>query len=151
MIAIPAELLTFSTTALFQAFVVFLRMGGAVSFLPAFGERMIPQRVKLAIAFAFTAIVMPAVPATMPGGDGLALLSLIATELLIGAVLGLTLRMMIVVLQMAGSMAAQSTSLAQIFGGSATEPMPAIGHLLVIGRAGAGGAGRSPPARGHGV
>ncbi len=133
MIELPPELLQVSQDALLRAFVAFLRVGGVVAFLPAFGERLVPQRVRLAIAFAFTMIVLPAVPAVRPLQDGLDLLSIIVSEAFVGLVLGLTLRLMTVALQIAASMIAQSTSLAQIFGGAATEPMPAIGHLLVMG------------------
>ena len=133
MIEIPPGLIEISQDALLQAFVVFLRVGGVVSFLPAFGERLVPAKVRLAGAFAFTMIVLPAVPPVTPPQDGVAIMRLIISEAAVGVVLGLTLRMMVVALQMAASMIAQSTSLAQIFGGAATEPMPAIGHLLVIG------------------
>ena len=36
-------------------------------------------------------------------------------------------------LQTAGSIAAQATSLSQILGGSAAEPIPAMGYVLVVG------------------
>ncbi|MDV7141082.1 flagellar biosynthetic protein FliR [Tropicimonas sp. TH_r6] len=133
MIELPPDLLAISQEGLLQAVVVFLRIGAIVSFLPAFGERLVPQRVKLSVAFAFTFMVFPAVPDVAFPPDGAELFALILSETVIGVVLGLTLRFMIIVLQMAASMAAQSTSLAQIFGGSATEPMPAIGHVLVMG------------------
>jgi flagellar biosynthetic protein FliR len=45
----------------------------------------------------------------------------------------LFLRFFILALQIAGSIAAQSTSLSQLFGGTAgVDPLPAIGHLLVV-------------------
>ncbi len=133
MIELPPDLLAISRAGLLQAIVVFLRIGAVVSFVPAFGERLVPQRVKLSVAFAFTFMVFPAVPNVAFPSDGADLFTLVLSETLIGLVLGMTLRFMIIVLQLAASMAAQSTSLAQVFGGSATEPMPAIGHLLVMG------------------
>ena len=46
---------------------------------------------------------------------------------------GLLLRFFILILQIGGTIAAQSTSLSQIFGGSAgADPQPAIGHVLVV-------------------
>ncbi|MFV0335144.1 MAG: flagellar biosynthetic protein FliR [Tropicimonas sp.] len=133
MTDLPPEVLAISQTALLQAVVVFFRIGTVTSFLPAFGERLVPQRVKLAVALAFTLIVLPTVPDAVLPQDGIALFRLILAEILTGAVLGLTLRLMMIVLQMAASMIAQSTSLAQLFGGAATEPMPAVGHVLVMG------------------
>ena len=133
MIDLPPEVLQLSSSAVLAAFIVFLRVGAAVALTPAFGERLVPQRVRLSVALAFTAIVFPAVPAADLPVAATGLFGLILSETLIGAMLGLTLRLMVVVLQMAASMAAQSTSLAQLFGGTACEPMPAIGHLLVMG------------------
>lgn len=133
MIEFPPDLLRISQATFLQAFVVFFRIGGVVSFLPAFGERLVPQRVKLAVALAFTIIVLPAVPVAGFPQDGFGLFRLVLAEVLTGVVLGLVLRLMLVVLQMAASMIAQSTSLAQLFGGAATEPMPAVGHLVVMG------------------
>ena len=46
---------------------------------------------------------------------------------------GLAIRLMVLALQLAGSIAAQSTALAQIFGAGATpDPMPAIGNILML-------------------
>jgi flagellar biosynthetic protein FliR len=61
------------------------------------------------------------------------LLPLFGTETVVGLAFGLVLRLMIFALQIAGSIAAQSTSLSQVFGNAGVEPMPAIGHVLVVG------------------
>ena len=54
-------------------------------------------------------------------------------EASIGLMLGLAIRLMVIALQLAGSIAAQSTALAQIFGaGVAPDPMPAIGNILML-------------------
>jgi flagellar biosynthetic protein FliR len=115
-----------------HAMIVFLRIAAAVALLPAFGERSIPVRVRLAIALAFTVVVAPIVADTgaNPGIDGF--LRLLASETLIGLVFGLGFRLLVMSLQIAGSIAAQSTSLAQIFGNASVEPMPAIGHVLLV-------------------
>lgn len=124
-----AALLGLSQQLLWQGFVVFLRIGAVMTLLPAFGEQSVPMRIKLVLGFAFTAIVAPATP-TAPDETNMAWL--ILTETGIGLMIGIGIRMFIFALQTAGSMAAQATSLAQIFGGAATEPMPAMGHILVI-------------------
>ena len=109
-------------------FTVFLRIGAATALLPAFGETHVPTRVKLGIAFAFTLIVLPAVgPIDQPD----TLIPLIGTETLNGLALGIAVRFFIIALQIVGSIAAQSTSLSQILGGAAAEPVPAMGYLLV--------------------
>ena len=116
-------------------FAVFLRVGAAMALFPAFGERSVPERVRLVLALAFTLVVLPAVAPTLtalPDGrtaPGMFLLS----ETLAGLAIGAVIRFMVLVLQIAGAMAAQATSLAQIFGGQNADPQPAMGHVLLVG------------------
>ena len=49
-----------------------------------------------------------------------------------GLAIGIVIRLFVLALQIAGSIAAQSTSLAQIFGGATVDPQPAIGHVLLV-------------------
>ena len=128
-----AEALALLQTGLVAGIAVFLRVGAAMAVLPAFGERSVPVRIRLGLALAFTVIVAPAVADRVAGLDWPALWPLFGTETVIGLVFGLVLRLMVFVLMIAGSIAAQSTSLAQIFGGAGVDPMPAIGHVLVVG------------------
>jgi len=117
------------------SFVVFLRVGAAIATLPAFGERTIPPRVRLGLAIVFTTIVAPSVIkdfGDFSQFDSLGL-GLFVSEVIVGLSIGLVLRFFIMVLQIAGTIAAQSTSLSQIFGTAAVEPLPAIGHILVVG------------------
>lgn len=129
-----AELLGMSQTALFVGFVTFLRVGGAMALLPAFGEQTIPARVRLVLALAFTAIVAPAVGPSLgalaPQSGGLPLW--IFSETAVGLLLGILLRLFVIALQVAGTIAAQATSLSQLFGGTGGEPQPAVGNLLVL-------------------
>ncbi|PKP69763.1 MAG: flagellar biosynthesis protein FliR [Alphaproteobacteria bacterium HGW-Alphaproteobacteria-4] len=129
------DLIGLGAESLLAGFIVFLRVGAAMALLPAFGETAIPARVRLVVALAFTLIVLPAVRAdiapmlakgTVPG-------VVIASEPLAGLALGAILRLMVLALQIAGTIAAQATSLAQLFGGGTGEPQPAIGHLLTWG------------------
>jgi len=120
--------------ALAVGFVVFLRVGAAMSVMPAFGERSVPARIRLGLTVAFTLIVAPAVStqtiqlATSP----VIWPMILATETIVGLVIGIGFRLFVFALQIAGSIAAQSTSLSQIFGAAGVDPLPAIGHLLVI-------------------
>ncbi|WP_108483856.1 flagellar biosynthetic protein FliR [Oceaniglobus ichthyenteri] len=114
-------------------FIVFLRVGAAAAIMPAFGERVVPIRVRLVLALGFTLIVAPgAIPLvtdlTNPPRWGV----ILATESIAGLAIGLTLRLFVLVLSITGSMAAAATSLAQIFGGHGADPLPAIGHIMVI-------------------
>lgn len=117
-------------STLWQGFVVFVRVGAVMALLPAFGEQSVPQRVRIALALAFTLILAPAAPAA-PDLDGIGL-DVVLPEVANGLLLGILLRFYIVALQLAGTIAAQSTSLSQMFAPAGVEPMPAIGHLLVI-------------------
>lgn len=132
-----AELTGLAEGYLWHWALVFLRVGAAVSLLPALGEQMVPQRIKLAAAAAITLIVAPAVPsealnaapsfAASPGH----LLPLV-NEAIAGLALGFGLRLLILALQTAGTIAAQSTSLAQMFAGTGPEPQPIVANLLVL-------------------
>ena len=127
-----AELLPLVNAALWHGFTVFLRVATIVSMLPAFGEQSVPVRIKLGLAFAFTVIVAPAVPPIATATDVEGLAWIVLTEIVAGLVLGLGIRLFILALQTAGSIAAQSTSLSQILGGAAADPLPALGYTLII-------------------
>lgn len=112
------------------AFLVFLRVGAAMALLPAFGEAVVPMRVRLALALAFGAVVAPAVaPALASVAPGLAA---IAGEVAAGLMIGLAMRLAVMALQIAGTMAAQATSLSQFFGGAGADPQPALAQLLLV-------------------
>ena len=134
MIELAGPLLGLTQSALAVAAAVFLRVGAAMALLPAFGERSVPMRVRLALTLAFTLIVAPAAtPALGPhlGGTWPGPL-VFAGEVLSGLMLGIGLRLFVLALQTAGAIAAQATSLAQLFGGAAVDPQPAISHLMVV-------------------
>ena len=112
---------------------VFARVGGAVALIPIFGEQAVPVRVRLVLAIVMTGIVFPAaapyfIPA-LPVGP-LFFFSIV-TQALTGLAIGFMLRLFVFALQIAASIAAQSISLSQLFGGATTEPMPAYGQFLV--------------------
>jgi len=109
------------------SFLVFLRIGAALALIPAFGESSVPQRLRLVLALAFTAIVAPSAAPLLPHDPSLATAGI---EVLSGLALGAVFRLLILTLQIAGSMIAQATSLSQIAAGAAPDPQPAIGHML---------------------
>ena len=129
-----AEALDLAELAWAPVALIFFRISAAMAILPVVGERSLPQRVRLVLAIAFTVVVAPAVVGAFPAPpDGFVpLLGWAAIEIVAGLAIGISLRLFVITLQVAGAMAAQSTSLSQIFGGAAADPQPAIGHLLVI-------------------
>ena len=127
------ELVLTAQNQLWIGFIVFLRVAATVTLLPGFGEQSVPMRIKLVISLAFTLIVAPAIPMKEIAFSTSALALLALTETFSGALLGLGIRLFVLALQTAGSIAAQSTSLSQILGGAAIEPIPAMGYVLTIG------------------
>src|SRR5918992_5162236 len=100
--------------ALAAAFLlVFARVGTMVMLLPGLGELSVPVRVRLTVALVLAAVLMPlhrsayAVDLHSFGP----VLVLLAQEIMIGAVLGLSARLTISALQIAGSVIAQQLGL----------------------------------------
>jgi flagellar biosynthetic protein FliR len=83
-----------------------------------------------------TAVVIPAAaPQTdIPQFDApFAFARVVGTEAFVGLALGLAIRLLVMALQVAGTIAAQATSLSQFFGGAGAEPQPAISQILMLG------------------
>ncbi len=129
-----APILNVAEASLFAIAAVFARVGAAVSLLPGFGETGLPARVKLGAAIVFTMIVWPAVaPTAFEAPDAAAFALTVAAEAIAGLLLGIAVRLLIMALQTAGSVAAQATSVAQMFGeGLTADPQPAYANLLLV-------------------
>ena len=115
---------------------IFARVGAVAFLLPGIGERGISMRVRLGGALALTALLTPLIstfaplsPTTAPG-----LVQMIAAETVAGLIIGFSFRVLVFMLQIAGMVAAQHLSVAQMFGaGVAPEPEPTIATLLAMG------------------
>lgn len=127
-----SALLEIANSAIWQGFVIFLRIAAVTALLPGFGEQSVPMRIKLVIALAFTAIVAPAISLPELNLEFPTIGFLVFTEILSGFAIGIGLRLFVLALQTAGSIAAQSTSLSQVLGGAAVDPMPAMGYILIV-------------------
>lgn len=121
---------------LFGYFLVFARLGAAVMLLPGFGEAFVSPRIRLLLAFAVTFAVMPIVGDRLPAlpTDILGLVVVLLGEILIGLFLGALARLLFSVLQTAGTLIANFTSLgaAQVLDPStaATNTLP--GNFLTV-------------------
>lgn len=115
------------------AALVFLRVGAVFALVPAFGEQMVPMRARLAGSIAMGIVVAPAVLDRLPPppSSPLRYALFAGAETLNGFLLAMALRLMIMALQMAGTKAAQATSLSQAFGGS-VDPQPATARILTL-------------------
>ena len=118
--------------SLWVGLIVLLRVGAIMASLPGLGERVVSVRVRLVLSLMLTAIVTPSVGQAIDippiGLD--AFVRALMTESVSGLFLGLILRLFIIAIQTAGSIAGQSTSLAQLLGQSGLDPLPALGHIL---------------------
>jgi len=130
-----AQLLSQSSASLAALMLVFVRVAAVVALLPGFGEQAIPSRVRLMAAIGFTLVVWPMVQSRLPEIDPAlpAMAKLILIEAGIGFLIGISLRLLVMALQLAGTIAAQSTAITQIAGvGVTPDPMPAIGNILML-------------------
>ena len=116
--------------AIVHGFFVFVRVCAISALLPGFGEQSVSVRLKILIALAIALIVAPVVE---PISGSVLFFAVIFTESFWGLIFGLGIRLFILAMQTAGTIAAQSTSLSQILGGASIEPIPAMGYLLVVG------------------
>jgi len=109
---------------------MFARIGTMLMLLPGLGEMSVPVRVRLTIALVLTFVLFPlhraayAIDLRLPGPVIVAL----GQELLIGVVLGLTARLTISALQVAGSVIAQQLGLGFV---TAVDPTQGQQGLIV--------------------
>jgi flagellar biosynthetic protein FliR len=115
---------------------MFARIGAMVMLLPGLGELSLPSRVRLTLALVLTAVIFPlqrqsfAVDLTSLAP----VLLLLGRELLIGIVLGLTARLTISALQVAGSVAAHQLGLGFVTSIDPTQGQQSamVGNFLSI-------------------
>lgn len=91
----------------------FARVGTMVMLMPGVGEMNMPSRVRLSIALVLTAILLPAHQKayTIDLSTLGPVIVMLLQEIIIGAVLGMTARLAISALQIAGSVIAQQMGL----------------------------------------
>lgn len=108
---------------------VFARIGTMVMLLPGLGEMSVPVRVRLTVALVLAAVLLPLHQAAYQidlRSFG-PLIALLGQELFIGALLGLTARLTMAGLQIAGNVIAQQLGL-----GFVTAVDPTQGQQSVI-------------------
>jgi flagellar biosynthetic protein FliR len=130
-----APFLDIAATSLYLIAAVFARVGATVALLPGFGETGLPMRVKLGAAIGFTIVVWPAVAPDigLAAPDAATFGYSVAAEAVAGLLLGLSVRLLIFALQIAGAVASQATSVAQMFGeGLTADPQPAYSNILAV-------------------
>ena len=101
---------------IFAPFLVFMRVGSAFVLLPGFGEAYVAMRYRLllaaAISFAIAPVVEGGLPSLPPTPAELTMLLL--TEIGIGLFLGMSARLVLAALQVAGSIIAMQVGLSSV-------------------------------------
>lgn len=97
----------------FAYLLLFARIGAILMLMPALGEDLIPARLRLTFALAFTLVVYPLLsPVLPPMPTALSgIVGLLFHELAIGLILGAIVRITVMATQVAGSIIAFQTGL----------------------------------------
>ncbi|MBV8792914.1 MAG: flagellar type III secretion system protein FliR [Pseudolabrys sp.] len=123
--------------ALAAAFLlVFGRVGTMIMLLPGVGELSVPVRVRLTIALLLTAILLPLHrnAYTIDLKELGPIILMLGQEMLVGAILGLTARLAISALQVAGSVVAQQLGLGFVTAVDPTQNQQGmlVGNFLTV-------------------
>jgi flagellar biosynthetic protein FliR len=115
---------------------VFARIGTMVMLLPGLGEMSVPVRVRLTVALVLAAVLLPLHQAAYQidlRSFG-PLIALLGQELFIGAMLGLTARLTMAGLQIAGNVIAQQLGLGFVTAVDPTQGQQSVivGNFLTI-------------------
>lgn len=120
------------------AFAVFTRVGAMMMTAPAFGDFTLSPRIRLAVALAVSAALVPAAAPAFPpevrSTETLAIAALIFGEIAVGLFLGLVARLLAAALNVAGQIIAlqMGLSLAQIFDPGQQIQGAIVGGFLAI-------------------
>lgn len=108
----------------FGAMLVLCRISAAVMVLPGFGETEVPVVLRIGLAVGVTLLIFPGVQAALPGAGDSVLrdLTMIASELGFGLLLGWLARLMALSLPIAGQIISTQIGLASVL-----QPDPALG------------------------
>lgn len=102
---------------IFIVFLVFARTGSALMLMPGFGDTYVAPRIRLMLALAISMLVTPVIASNMPPMPTapLALMLLLAGEVLIGVFLGVMGRILIMALNTAGTVISFQSGMANAF------------------------------------
>lgn len=112
---------------------VYLRVQACVIALPGLGERVIPVRVRAAVALSIAPLLHGLAPPVIPPAATFAIMGQAMGEILIGLATGGLLRLLAMSIDIATSAIAATASLSQIVGGQNEAAPHPIGNLLHLG------------------
>ncbi|MDO5620001.1 MAG: flagellar biosynthetic protein FliR [Paracoccus sp. (in: a-proteobacteria)] len=111
----------------------YLRLQAFLLMLPGIGERMVPGRVKVAIAMSLAPLLSGISGPGPDTADAAGLLLPALTEIAVGLAAGTLVRIMAFAIDIGTSAIAASTSLAQIVGGANEASPHPVGNMLHLG------------------
>ncbi len=99
--------------ALYLYLLIFARVGTMLMLIPALGEQIIPARLRLAFALAFSFLLYPTLSPDLPRlpADLIGIIVLLFHELVVGLIIGGLARIVVMGTQVAGSVIAFQTGL----------------------------------------
>ena len=115
---------------MYAAALVYCRIQACLLTIPVFGDRFLPMRIRIALAIAMTPLFVAG--STVEGGAGtlVAFAGIIISEIIVGLLIGLMVRLISMALDIAATAIAMTASLSQIVGvPNEYSPHP-IGNLL---------------------
>ena len=111
------------------------RIAAVLMVMPIIGTQLVPQRVRLYLALAITLVLMPVLP-PMPHVDALSLQSilLIAEQIIIGAMLGVSLQLFFHIFVFAGQLVSMQMGLgfASMMDPATGVSVPVLGQFLLM-------------------
>lgn len=107
----------------FLYILLFSRIGAILMLMPALGEDMIPMRMRLSFALAFTLVVYPLLSPSLPAMPSslIDIIGLIFHEIAIGIILGAIARITVMATQVAGAIIAFQTGLSTAMAADPTQ------------------------------
>ena len=124
--------------AVLATFLIFCRVGTCLMLMPGFSSPRVPMQVRLflvlAVTLALAPLLVPTVKAAVPNDRPITVFGLIASETVVGAIIGLMGRMFFAALQFAGASIAmliglQNTPDAHI---EEDEPQASVTSLITL-------------------
>lgn len=128
---------SFLPTLVAAFLLTFARIGTMVMLLPGVGELTLPSRIRLGLALVLTAIILPAHEKAyaVDLNNSLApVLTMLIQEIMIGIILGMTARLAISCLQVAGTVVAQQMGLGFVTAIDPTQNQQGalVGNFLTV-------------------
>ena len=119
-------------------FLVLCRIGGCLMFMPGFSSPRVPAQIRVLVAIAVTLalapVLIPVVKAAIANTDRAASVGLMATEITVGALIGLMGRFFYMALEFMGTAIASSVGFGNLPGTPIehTDPVPSLASLLTL-------------------